>query len=202
MIRITAFPLLALLVSCASDDGVVCEADAVEVQRPHVDLVRRFDAVVQEHFATVTGEDISMRRFGSTRIPIKQRHSRIFEPRTEAERDLVARLSASGWRSAVFSILGADGGFPHVAHGPVAVSGGAWTRADDRSIITRLGRDCAKDGRVHQGSDGTVALEARPVLASKEICLHCHDDRKLGAPMGAVIYAFARPESPIADEEK
>jgi len=61
--------------------------------------------------------------------------------------------------------------------------------------VRRLGIDCIKARAAIQGEIGPLALEARPVLASAPICLRCHDNRKLGDPVGAVIYAFRRPRA-------
>jgi hypothetical protein len=49
-----------------------------------------------------------------------------------------------------------------------------------------------------QGFTGEIALEARPVVASTAQCLQCHHGRKIGDPLGAVVYAFRKSEVPLA----
>ena len=167
-----------------------------EPVRLDLDLVRRVDLLIQERFATVTGEDIKLSRFGFSRISPKRSHPWDFVPESEAERELVRRVSESGWRAAIFTI-GNWHGFPPVAHGPVAFGGDSWGLRDGTPTATRLGKDCMKAGVPQQGQEGRIAFEARPVFASKSICLRCHDNRKAGDVLGAVITAFEAKRAPV-----
>lgn len=159
-----------------------------EGERLDLDLVRRVDLAIQGRFAVVRPEDIRKGRLGASRVGGVEpsRHSRVFEPEADSEREMLARLYAAGWLGVVY--VAGDGNFV----GPITLGRQEPSRVGDRNALRTLAAACRTSGRAVQGSDGPVVLEARPVLASQALCLRCHADKAIGEPIGVVVYAFSR----------
>jgi hypothetical protein len=156
-----------------------------------MDLVRRVDEAIQARFASVTQEDMKGLVFGITRVaPKKRAHGWVFEPRVDSERELLAALGDKGWRGEIYvaspGVMG--------TRGPVLLGDQAIEKSH-RSAAHRLGTRCYQEGAPLQDQDDDAQLEARPVLASKPLCLKCHEERKLGKPIAAVVYVFTREKT-------
>src|SRR5690348_1105880 len=64
------------------------------VERLDMALARRVDEATQGRFAVVRNEDIRRGRLGASRVGLPQpaRHTRVFEPEADSEREMLARL--------------------------------------------------------------------------------------------------------------
>ncbi|HVR83429.1 MAG TPA: hypothetical protein VMU54_03900 [Planctomycetota bacterium] len=125
ILRPAAVVALALVGACAgppSEPAARVDPVSPPMERLDPDLVCRIDRVFQERFANVTGDDIKLSRFGYNRISPDRAHPRVFIPKSDAERERLAAVAASGWRTSVYAI-GDWHGLSPVPHGPLAVGG-------------------------------------------------------------------------------
>jgi hypothetical protein len=77
--------------------------------------------------------------------------------------------------------------------GPIVAEAESWDLFTDTVGIEELALRSMASRAPAQGIGPEVSPEARPIFASQAKCLQCHRKKKLGDPLGAVVYAF-RPE--------
>lgn len=53
-------------------------------------------------------------------------------------------------------------------------------------------------GKEHRTTSGDWTVLMRPVLASKQECLSCHTDAKIGATLGVMVYGVRNSRNPVS----
>lgn len=165
-------------------------------------LVDALDAAVQRRLA-----DPAAKRFGITRVG--DRHRAEFTPETPAEERLVTDLKAGGWNVSVYlagrGLLVTDRR-PSAVQGPVVVTSGDAPPGYAMQYEARTAFRLLAVRETHEFSVGRWSVVARPVRASAERCVTCHnrssgsfglDDAevKMGDLLGVALYAFAPASS-------
>jgi hypothetical protein len=168
-------------------------------------LVGDLDALIQRRFAAVTEEDVREGRFGLSRIirPRQPSHPLLLAPDRSEEELVVKRLSRSGWRTAMYLVGEAavgDSGLPDVA-GPIFSAELRWNTGLDLASVDALGKKVLGGARDARATSGALALQGRAIPASNPGCLLCHRRKKLGEPIGAIVYAF-QPAASVAGSFK
>jgi hypothetical protein len=167
---------------------------AVAPRRPDPALVDRLDNIVQQRFAVLTEDDLRNGILGARRmVDIFEVHSLRVGDDRGASLPLM-RLSQSGWRTALFVAENRSGIRSHGERGisgPISAEGDVWERPAVMRPLEIVVTRVAAERRSVRGEIGEVALEGRPIPASSTECLKCHRGKRLGDPIGVVIYAFA-----------
>jgi len=173
--------------------------EPIVLDRPRAELIKKLDEMVQWRFSQVTPEDVRKRRFGMSRMPDQLRIERDIASATMHENKPVDRLSDDGWAAAVYVVRErVDDKSPGKVTGPVVAGGGAWSPVEERRNIEELGHRAMVLKSPLSGSSHGIPLEARLVPVSSPVCQKCHGDKEIGAPVGAVVYAFHRERPPVA----
>lgn len=158
--------------------------------RPAADLIDGFDRAMQKRFHDISSKDIEEGRLGVRRVVNwRSIHGIVFRPETPMESRAVDQLRAAGWTPTLYvTNLPLDPTMPLRIDGPILTADRASGLPDLSRDVTALARRAGREAA--QGSAPGVALEARPVVASKSMCLGCHRGKSLGDPLGVVVYAF------------
>ena len=161
---------------------------------PDPQLIDAFDATLQARFGSITDEDIKRGWLGLTRAfnPIAMTYT----PKSDEERLAIKTIESQGWECQIFAL---ENGPNRPAKSPPRLVGPVSSHGlpvrilkNNRETMQALSfLTLATGARTRSSSDG-VFLEARPVLASSPSCLRCHPGKKLGDPLGTIVYAFTR----------
>lgn len=186
---------------------VIAAAVTADAPVPDEKLVAALDKCVQVRLA-----DTDMKRFGMTRFG--QRHQPEFHPESEDEKAMVADMTKAGWDVSLY--LGGRGlilpkrePYKDVSWG-VAITGNPYRKdrprpADLRDEAKKAFESFSKRAS-YEFRVGDWYVAARPVRASKQECVDCHNkssrafglgDMKVskGDLLGVAMYAFARSVS-------
>jgi len=157
------------------------------IDRPAGVLVDDFDRVIQARF-----EDLRDGKFGISRMArLGPQHRRIFEPKDEIERLTLEKLRGAGWTTTMYVVEPRpEGAKAGAVRGAVDTGQPMNLRWHANMAIKSLAARAMTAKSPALGVIGGLPMEARPVLASSVACLGCHADRKLGDPLGAVVYGF------------
>ena len=170
---------------------VVLHRPLSRLDRPDAALVDELDRGVQARFRNVRDEDIRVGNLGVGRYAaLGMRHfGGIVRHDLPEERRIIEGISSAGWSSATFFVdaqrLGTG-----TAIGPVVNQAETWELFRDPGDIKGLAAQAMSSKGPARGTAPGITLEARPILASEASCLRCHRRRRLGEPLGAVVYAF------------
>ncbi|HZS06277.1 MAG TPA: hypothetical protein VFD58_15655 [Blastocatellia bacterium] len=182
--------------------------------------VDALDQCVQKRFGT-------MERFGIRRVITFPYHLQHFTPENEQEKNVIAELEKDGWTVSFYlagrSVLGAkpdkslwekpNNNFytRKPINNPILLTKDA--KIDDLPKPLELWEQTQKAMAAfsrageYDFSVGKWQIAARPVRASQQACLNCHDQRhemvdgkvkaisqglKIGDPLGVVLYAYTR----------
>jgi hypothetical protein len=177
-----------------------CAASLQDAPAPRPDAARvdAFDRVIQGRFQAVRDEDVAQQRLGMKRVmapPPSPHGSLTFKAETDAEEKALEGLR--GWTVSLYG----GGNTRRMAlkgkpFGPVLAAGSAEPAEREADVVGALMRRAIADRVAVRDDFAGAALEARPVLASAKLCLDCHRGRKVGEPLGAVVYLFR--SSPVA----
>jgi hypothetical protein len=200
MKRIALLPIFALLVvgGVVAGNATDGEKETPPALRPGADLVTDLDRAIQTRFQTVRDEDIKNGRLGVSRmIDFRSPHGLTLRPENKEERSAADRLKAAGWVSALYvGASGPLGGLRGEVTGPITAGENSLKGPEDKKPFRELARRAiTENAAIHSGTEDLI-LEARPVLLSGASCIGCHRGRKIGDPLGAVVYAFRRDVSP------
>ena len=168
---------------------------AKEPDRPNPQLVAKLDRTIQIRYRTLTKEDIQKSRFGNSRYAsLTPPHGWVFQAGDSEERRAVIRLRNSGWSTSLYVV--GDDGSETTFTGPIKADKDETPVTADHGRIRTLALRSMYFQRAMKETSGGVVLEARPVLASQKKCISCHQPKKMGEPIAAVIYAFSRTPAP------
>lgn len=192
--------LLTLLVLVTAGTGGLQarRVDPPALPRPTADLVTEIDQIIQTRFQTIRDEDIRNGRVGVSRIiDFRSPHGLALRPENKEEKKAVDRLKAEGWIAGLYIGTAGRGGLMRgEIKGPVVPGGENLKAPEDKTPFRDLAKRSITEVAVVAGATDELVLEARPVLASTALCLSCHRGKKLGDPLGAVVYAFRRDVTP------
>jgi len=151
-------------------------------------LVDELDRGIQDRFKDVRDEDIHTRNLGTSRVAfLGLRRLGTIRKELKGELRSLARISSAGWETAVYV---AEPGKEGTINGPLTASSDSWVLFPNLDGVREVAERALETGAPARGRGRGVALEARPVTASKPMCLECHRANKIGEPLGAVVYAF------------
>jgi hypothetical protein len=157
-------------------------------QPPDRPLVDELDRGIQDRFKDVRDEDIHNRSLGTSRVAfLGLRRLGTIRKELKSELRSLARISSSGWETAVYV---AEPGKEGTINGPLTASSDSWVLFPNLDGVREVADRALATGAPARGRGRGVALEARPVTASKAMCLECHRRNRIGEPLGAVVYAF------------
>lgn len=175
---------------------------AAAVERYADDPIAVLNRIIQERFTEVDNT------FGLRRIVVIGDTPHRFQPETVSELDAVQQLADANLRVAMYMagrrVLDVEPDLTtkvpfalnrRVIFGPIAVTAAAalppLPDAVDLIDESRTAfRVLARRDR-HDFDRAGVKFTARAVRASSKACLTCHKDRKIGEPLGVVLYACA-----------
>lgn len=164
---------------------------------PEAALVEDLDRVIQARIRNITEEDIRKGRFGAGRLG-SHYVMRIFLEKEE-ELHAVDRLRAAGWSTALY-VVGLrhrpDGTSTEQVIGPILAGDHHLPVQADIRSIGAVGRRAIDSKSALRSTAAEIPLETRPLPASGTKCLDCHRGKKVGDPLGAVVYAFHRNTAP------
>lgn len=182
--------------ACAGKD----EAPAPLVRKrpapepPDPALVDDLDRGVQARFRNVRDEDLHKKNLGTSRYAaLGLRRRGTVREDLKDERRTLEGITKAGWQTAVYVVEARPDG---MINGPITLSRESWGLFADEDGVRELAARAMATRAAVRGEGSGLALEARPVPASEASCLQCHRRKKLGEPLGALVYAF-RPE-PLA----
>jgi hypothetical protein len=175
---------------------------AAAVERYADDPIAVLNQIIQERFTEVDNT------FGLRRIVVIGDTPHRFQPETVSEADAVRELDEAHLRVAMYMagrrVLDVEPDLTtkvpfalnrRVIFGPIAVTAAAalppLPEAVDLIDESRLAFRTLERRERHDFERGGVRFTARAVRASSRTCLTCHKDRKIGEPLGVVIYACA-----------
>ena len=155
--------------------------------RPEGPLVDDFHRMILARF-----EDVRDGKFGVSRMgPIGPQHRRLFQPKPGLERLTLERLREAGWTTTLYVIEPRSSLLPvGGVRGPVDTGQPVEVRGHSDPELEALGARAMEGKLPVQGVIGGLPVEARPVLATSPACISCHGERKVGDPLGAVVYSF------------
>ncbi len=167
-------------------------------RRPDPALVEELDAAVQERFRILTEEDLAHGFFGMERMIDPRKVHSLMPVADEQVTGLpVQKLSRSGWRTAFFLAEQA----PHrpdgvgMILGPTVTEPAPWDPCLDPDFLSPVASRVFAERRAVRARPAGVVVEGRPIPASSAQCLHCHPGKRLGDPIGVILYAFG-PKPP------
>ncbi len=162
--------------------------------RPDPALVEELDSAVQERFRVLTEWDLAHGYFGMERmIDPRKVHSLIPVADEQVTGLPVQKLSRSGWRTAFFLAEGASSLPSGVGMilGPTVTDPEPWDPCLDLDSLSPVASRVFAERRAVRAQPAGVVLEGRPIPASGALCLKCHPGKRLGDPIGVMIYAFS-----------
>lgn len=198
LIRVRRLIALAPLAAWAG----LCTVNAETGAAPDARLVNALDKVIQSRFQEIDGRSFGISRIGP-------QHVRKFEATTGAERTAVADLESAGWEVRLYVpsraqlsasrkdnskfqwsvgrdviIVGYESSKAHLPRTAVL-----WENASKALALFETKSEHAfKADQYH--------IIARPVRASKQACLDCHNrggkTLKVDDTLGVALYAFAK----------
>lgn len=169
-------------------------AHELGMSRPDAVLVDQFDWHIQARFQDLRDEVFGVSRVGR----LGPQHRRIFEPKDHSERLALEGLRTAGWTTSMY-VVGprSKSGAASEVQGPVDTEQAVILGPRAQSKIEGLAAYAMTARSPAFGDIDGVPMEARPVLASSKACLECHSRRKLGDPLGAVVYSFLTDRSTL-----
>jgi hypothetical protein len=166
-------------------------------RRPDPALVDELDAAIQKRFSLLTEDDMSSGRFGMARqIDLRALHSLLLQADEQVVHQPAEHLSEAGWRTAFYVAGEWDVRKKKVGMitGPIVMGADPWDPSLDRRALEPLGERVLADGQKVRSVEAGLPVEARPIPASSRRCLSCHRGKRVGDPIGVVLYAFTRSE--------
>ena len=164
------------------------------------DPIAALNRIIQERFTEVDST------FGLRRIVVIGDTPHRFQPESVAEFDAVRELDEARLRVAIYMagrrVLDVEPDLTtkvpfalnrRVIFGPIAVTDAAalppLPEAVELIDDSRLAFRALERRERYDFTHGDVTFSARAVRATTVACLRCHQDRKVGEPLGVVMYA-------------